>query len=241
MLTSRLHNFAFYDPLTGLANRLRFLQTLNETILSKEKLHSALSLIDIDHFAETNDALGHHFGDLLLCAVALRLSKYFGDGFQLARVGSDTFALLGPESMVRPESIIALFTSPFKVDNQDVQLSATIGLIKLCDYEGDGSEALKDSNIALKRAKTHQRAGYTYFTRNMGVEIRERVRMMHALREAFESQHFIFSLSASVKYAQWQSGRSRSIVALENRRWPLHSTRPVHSDCRIFWFNCGDW
>ncbi|MBX9900741.1 MAG: DUF3369 domain-containing protein, partial [Burkholderiaceae bacterium] len=59
MLTSRLHNFAFYDPLTGLANRLRLLQILNETLQTERKEHKALSLIDIDHFAETNDALGH--------------------------------------------------------------------------------------------------------------------------------------------------------------------------------------
>jgi predicted signal transduction protein with EAL and GGDEF domain len=55
-----------------------------------------------------------------------------------------------------------------------VQLTATIGLIKLDEYDSDASEALKDTNIALKRAKTSQRGGYEYFTRSMGVEIRER-------------------------------------------------------------------
>ncbi|HTD04898.1 DUF3369 domain-containing protein, partial [Undibacterium sp.] len=69
MLASRLHNYAFYDPLTGLSNRLKLLQTLNETLLSPLRAQSTLSLIDIDHFAETNDALGHQFGDMLLCSV----------------------------------------------------------------------------------------------------------------------------------------------------------------------------
>ncbi|BBB60226.1 diguanylate cyclase [Undibacterium sp. KW1] len=188
MLTSRLHNYAFYDPLTGLANRLKLLQTLNETLMTSLKNHSSLSLIDIDHFAETNDALGHQFGDQLLYSVAQRLVANFGDHCQLARVGSDTFALLGDEGLVCPDKILALFNSPFDVDQQDVQLSATIGLIKLDDYESDGSEALKDTNIALKRAKMNRRGGYEYFTRNMGVEIRERVLLMHALRAAFEQK-----------------------------------------------------
>jgi len=132
--------------------------------------------------------LGHQFGDLLLYAVAQRLFNHFGTQCQLARVGSDTFALLGDQDLVNPDTILKLFTTPFQVDHQDVQLSATIGLIKLGDYEGDGSEALKDTNIALKRAKTNQRGGYEYFTRSMGVEIRERVLLMHALRAAFEHE-----------------------------------------------------
>ncbi|MFZ6863098.1 bifunctional diguanylate cyclase/phosphodiesterase [Undibacterium sp. Ji67W] len=188
VLNSRLHNYAFYDLLTGLANRLKLLQTLNETLASDLKTRSALSLIDIDHFAETNDALGHQFGDLLLTAVAKRLFKTFGNTCQIARVGSDTFALLGDQYQVCPDNILALFNTPFEVDLQDVQLTATIGLIKLDEYDGDASEALKDTNIALKRAKTHQRGGYEYFTRNMGVEIRERVLLMHALRAAFEHE-----------------------------------------------------
>ncbi len=188
MLTSRLHDQAFYDPLTGLSNRLKLLQSLHQTLINSGKNHSTLSLIDIDHFAETNDALGHQFGDLLLTAVANRLQDAFNSATDLARVGSDTFALLGDDADVTPQSILELFTKPFHVDQQDVQLSATVGLIQLNDYDGDSSDALKDTNIALKRAKTSQRGGYEYFTRNMGVEIRERVMLMHDLRSAFERE-----------------------------------------------------
>ncbi|MBY0573555.1 MAG: EAL domain-containing protein [Undibacterium sp.] len=188
MLTSRLHQYAYFDPLTGLANRLKLLQTLSETLLSPLKEMSVLSLIDIDHFAETNDALGHQFGDLLLCVVAKRLLDHFGSSCHLARVGGDTFALLGNEDIVEPNIILHIFHLPFKVDNQDVQLSSTIGLIRLEKYDGGSSDALKDTNIALKRAKANQRSSYSYFTIGMGVEIRERVRMMHALRAAFENE-----------------------------------------------------
>jgi diguanylate cyclase (GGDEF)-like protein len=188
MLTSRLHKYAYFDPLTGLANRLKLLQTLSETLQSGNEEGIVLSLVDIDHFAETNDALGHQFGDMLLCAVAKRLLSHFGTSCHLARVGGDTFALLGIESLVSPENISKVFQLPFDVDNQEVQLSATIGLVRLENYEGGSADALKDTNIALKRAKAHQRASHSYFTVDMGVEIRERVRMMHALRAAFENE-----------------------------------------------------
>ena len=189
MLASRLHRFAYFDQLTGLANRLKLLLNVQESMQSSNKENNVLSLIDIDHFAETNDALGHQFGDLLLCAVAQRLLERFGSSCHLARVGSDTFALFGDEKIVSPEIILDLFTQAFDVDNHKVQLSATIGLVKLDNYEGDSSDALKDTNIALKRAKTHQRSGYSYFTRSMGVEIRNRVHMMHELRIAIEQNH----------------------------------------------------
>ncbi len=225
MLTSRLHSYAFYDPLTGLANRLKLLQTLNETLQSPLKKQSALSLIDIDHFAETNDALGHQFGDMLLCAVAQRLTKHFGNDCQLARVGSDTFALLGDEEMVCPDAILALFHPPVQVDRQDVQLSATIGLVALGDYDGDGSEALKDTNIALKRAKSHQRGGFVYFTRDMGVEIRERVRLMHALRSAFESEKLFLVFQPQV---DMRNGRVVGAEAL--LRWKTDEGKFIPPD-----------
>lgn len=243
MLNSRLHNYAFYDPLTGLSNRLKLLQILNEILQSPLKQKSTLSLIDIDHFAETNDALGHQFGDLLLCAVAQRLVSHYGKDCQLARVGSDTFALLGNESLVRPETILALFTLPFDVDNQVVQLSATIGLVKLIDCDRDGSEALKDTNIALKRAKTHQRSGYTYFTRDMGVEIRERVRMMHALRGAFESERLFLVFQPQVDMRTGQALGAEALL-----RWKTEEGNFVPPDQFIpiaeysgLIVNIGEW
>ncbi len=225
MLTSKLHKFAYFDPLTGLANRLRLLQTLNETLSAPIKDKSVLSLIDIDHFAETNDALGHQFGDMLLCAVANRLLDHFGTACHLARVGGDTFALLGNEYLVCPENIARVFHHPFNVDKQDVQLSSTIGLVRLGNYDGGSSDALKDTNIALKRAKSHQRSSYTYFTVDMGVEIRERVRMMHALRAAFENERLFVVYQPQI---DMRTGRAVGAEAL--LRWKTEDGQFVPPD-----------
>ncbi|UGQ48462.1 EAL domain-containing response regulator [Massilia endophytica] len=184
-LLSHLHKAAFYDSLSKLPNRTRLIEILDATLSGPARDDATLSLVDLDHFAETNDALGHEFGDTLLVAVANRLQTSLGQQLTVARIGGDIFGVLGDASQVHPEAILELFQRPFSIEGQDVRLSATLGLVRLCEHDGNGSDALKDADIALKRAKSQQRAGHFYFTRSMGVEIRERVRMMHALRKAY--------------------------------------------------------
>ncbi|QDZ30564.1 EAL domain-containing protein [Noviherbaspirillum sp. UKPF54] len=188
LLMSRLHTSAFYDPLTKLPNRTRLKEMLDAALAAPSRAEATLALVDIDHFAETNDALGHQFGDSLLLGVAARLQSELGDSLVVGRVGGDTFAVLGNAALVNPDLILDLFDKPFHIDGQEVQLSATAGLVNLHDYEGCGADALKDADIALKRAKLLQRAGHFYFSRSMGVDIRERVRLMHALRSALEAK-----------------------------------------------------
>jgi diguanylate cyclase (GGDEF)-like protein len=190
VLVSRLHNFAFYDELSKLPNRTRLVDIIDETLSTTLNTTASnditLALVDIDHFAEINDALGHQFGDLLLIAVAARLQSRLGDQLIVARVGGDTFSVLGGGAQVNPAMIGALFNAPFCIDGQEVQISATVGLLRLSDHTGGGADAIKNANIALKRAKMQQRSGHFYFSSGMATESRERVQMMHALRAAFE-------------------------------------------------------
>ncbi len=119
----------------------------------------------------------------------------------MARVGSDTFGVLGSASHVNPAMIQSQFGAPFSINGQEVQLSATAGLVRLQDYEGGGAEALKDGDIALKRAKLQQRTGHFYFSRSMAVDIRERVRMMYALRAAFEAKRLFLVYQPQIELA----------------------------------------
>lgn len=198
MLLTRLHDFAFHDPLTKFPNRRRLKELLKEALLSEDKDDTTLALVDIDHFAETNDAFGHQFGDTLLLGVAARLQACFCEKLIIGRVGGDTFGIIGDSKQVNPSVLLGLFETPFSIDGHNIQLSATIGLVRLADYENLDADALKDADIALKRAKLQQRAGHFYFSRSMGVDIRERVRMMHALRNAFSKKELFLTYQPQI-------------------------------------------
>lgn len=216
MLVTNLHNSAFYDSLTKLPNRNRLKEIIDESLLSTIKNPVTLALIDIDHFAETNDTLGHQFGDLLLLAVAARLQSCMGSKLVVARVGGDTFGVLGDDMQVNPTTVLTQFERPFNLDGQNVQLSATIGLVRLSEHEGRGVEALKNAHIALKRAKLQQRSGHFYFSRDMGIDIRERVNMMHALRTTFEEKRLFVAYQPQINLATRKPSGAEALL-----RWQL--------------------
>lgn len=228
-LVAHLHDSAFHDKLTGMPNRCRLVELVGAALDQPNGADTTLALIDIDHFSETNDALGHQFGDLLLVAVSQRLAALliFGQhpGMSVARVGPDIFGVLGPAAAVSPALLHQLFDAPYSIDGQHVQLSATIGLVRLLEHDGHGADALKDADIALKRAKSQQRSGHFYFTRSMGVEIRERVRMMHALRLGFQQGELYLMYQPQVELVS-----RRPIGAEALLRWTTRGGEQIMPD-----------
>jgi len=225
-LLTDLQRAAFYDPLTGLPNRTRLVELIDEGITrNADMADEVLCLVDLDHFAEINDALGHQFGDALLVAVAQRLRALLDPRLQLARIGSDIFCVLGDSAEVDPEAIRALFAAPFSIEGQDLQVSITLGLVRLLEHDGSGADALKDADIALKRAKSRQRGGHFYFSRGMGVEIRERVRLMHALRSGFARGELFLAFQPQVEL-----GAHRPFGAEALLRWRTEDGRLVPPD-----------
>ncbi|HEV7855689.1 MAG TPA: EAL domain-containing protein, partial [Herminiimonas sp.] len=225
MLVTHLHNSAFYDSLTKLPNRTRLKEIIDDSLLSAKSKPVTLALVDIDHFAETNDTLGHQFGDLLLLAVAARLQSRLGDRLTVARVSGDTFGVMGDDLQVNPAAILAQFERPFSIDGQDVQMSATVGLVRLSEHEGRGVEALKNAHIALKRAKLHQRTGHFYFSHNMGIDIRERVNMMHALRTAFEEKSLFVAYQPQIDLVTRLPVGAEALL-----RWPMQDGTMIPPD-----------
>jgi len=224
-LVTHLNQSAFHDPLTGLPNRTRMVELVDATLAAPARGAAALALVDLDHFAETNDALGHHFGDLLLVAVGQRLTSRLASGLEIGRIGSDIFCVLGQAGDVEPVGIQALFREPFRIDGQDVQVSCTLGLVRLHEHDGSGADALKDADIALKRAKLRQRGDHFYFSRSMGVEIRERVRMMHALRSGFQRGQLFLHYQPQVDLAT-----NRPFGAEALLRWRQEDGRLIPPD-----------
>lgn len=183
-----LDDLAFYDRLSRLPNRNRFIDLVDEQLKQAGGKDHVIAILDIDDFAEVNDALGHQQGDRLLQAVAERLRSRLGQDVLLARIGGDTFGLMGRVSALYPFGLLDLFHEAFSVLDGSMVVTATLGLVRLSDVRGGGLDALKDANIALKRAKKNRRGSYVLYSPEMGFDIRERVRMLRGLRSAVDNE-----------------------------------------------------
>jgi len=186
-LMQRLHEFAFYDQLVGLPNRASFVDALDRQIAAGAEGH-ALALVDIDDFSATNDVMGHRFGDLLLNAVAQRLRESLPPQTVLARIGSDTFGVLGRQDVVNPDALMAAARVPLSIEGIAHKLSITCGYVQLQVDANAGVDLLKDASIALKRAKKDHKGHYVTFSAHLGAEARARALMLAELRAAFEAE-----------------------------------------------------
>ncbi|CAN5866088.1 EAL domain-containing protein [soil metagenome] len=207
-LVNQLKKYAYHDQLLLLPNRLRFIEHIDNVLLSAAT-QQMLVLIDIDDFAAINDVLGHHYGDLLLRAVATRLQQDLGSRVFLARISGDVFGLLGLEATLRPDTIQHLFIAPFSIEQTAHAVSVSIGMVALDGYHQSGADALKDASIALKRTKGHQRGSHTLFTRAMGIQMRERARLMQHLHKAFDAERLFLAYQPQVDL------QTRDIIGFE--------------------------
>ncbi len=190
VLFERLRKAAYTDSLTGLVNRTALIDAIDQRLIVEGGAGQALALIDIDQFSAFNDLFGHRYGDRLLQAVARRVEETFGQAMQclVARVSNDTFAVLGPDSLIVPAALQSVFSTPFAFDEGEQALSVSLGLLHLVDSSGTGgADCLKDAWIGIRRAKALGQGQHVWYSRAIGTETRERTRLLNALRQEFES------------------------------------------------------
>jgi diguanylate cyclase (GGDEF)-like protein len=185
LLHERMYSLAYEDQLLGVANRNRFLELLQDQI--DQVGSGTVAVIDLDDFAGDNAMFGHEFGDALLKTFAQRLADTFGPQVGLARLSSDTFALVGSEQQITPEVLALCSSAVLQVLNQTVTVSATCGLVRIQNGSKSGAELLKQAYVALKLAKTQHRGDSMYYSEAMGTDATERSTLLRRLREAFES------------------------------------------------------
>ncbi|MDD0813577.1 EAL domain-containing protein [Curvibacter sp. HBC28] len=186
-LFDRLRSVAFEDRQLGIPNRSALIQHLDALVNEDQLAGVVLAKIDVDQFAETNDMFGHRYGDLLLGAMARRLSERLADRCFIARVAGNTFAVVGCHEVVCPEVLKPLFDEAFVVENIDRRLSVCMSLVRCEDAPVlNGNELLKDASIAMKRAKAAGQGRIEYFTPALGADSKERTRLLHGLHRAFD-------------------------------------------------------
>jgi len=211
-LLERLNFVAYHDPLTGLPNRARFFVDL-ASAGARSLTDQVACLLDIVHFNDVNNALGHGVGDQLLVAIARRLAYTCGDG-RVARIGADRFGLLGSATSLAPERLLTMLGEPFVAGEHVLPLTFTIGACRITGRT-DGDILYKRADMALTQARHSPNTRYLEFTPDMEESTHWRLDVIRRLRHDFLAGRL------AVWYQPQVSLADDGVVGLEAlARWP---------------------
>jgi diguanylate cyclase (GGDEF)-like protein/PAS domain S-box-containing protein len=222
-----LKYLAHYDGLTGLPNRTLFYKSLEKTLAhdSENGWQVAVMFIDLDHFKNVNDSLGHVLGDELLVQFSNRLVQCVGIRDIVGRLGGDEFALIllmrngTQRAALVADKIRDALRVPFKLNGHEVSVTASIGITIHPDDASHPDALLKYADTAMYRAKLAGRNTSRFFTAQMNADVSARSAMEAALRKAVENDEFVLFYQPKVHI---DSGRIVGLEAL--LRWE----RPGH-------------
>ncbi|WP_243651097.1 putative bifunctional diguanylate cyclase/phosphodiesterase [Rubrivivax gelatinosus] len=198
-ITARKHaeenvrRLAYYDPLTGLPNRAllqqRAAQALQIAVRHGETV--ALMFLDLDHFKNVNDTLGHPVGDRLLVALAQRMRPVLRDQDTLARVGGDEFVLVLPGTDAAGATHVAhkllqIVQEPLQLEGHELTVTPSIGVAIFPTDAADYDTLFAFADAAMYRAKMSGRATFSFYTAEMQAQMARTLRVENALRRALE-------------------------------------------------------
>jgi len=237
---NRIRYLAFHDPLTSLANQGRFREVLAQTVSRSQKHHTqvALLFVGLDRFKRINDTFGHEIGDAILKVAAERTDWCLEQATRhpdrhpqavLSRFGGDEFTVLletgdGADGATKlAHAIMERLAEPFRVRNEEVYLTASIG-IALCPGDADsGDELMKNANAALRHAKAEGRNGFRFYTPIMNADAHRRLALESDLQRALSRDEFILHFQPKVDMI---SGQVVGMEALVRWRHPRLGTVP---------------
>ncbi|MEA5549839.1 EAL domain-containing protein [Anabaena cylindrica UHCC 0172] len=207
---SQLVEMAFQDPLTKLPNRALLMERLWQAIKEKESnpdYQFSVFYLDCDRFKIINDSLGHPVGDELLIAVSQRLKSLLHPEDVLARLGGDEFVLLltrlsDPVTVIHiAEEISSHFAHPFYLQEREVFLSFSIGIVADCSTYSEPDALLRDADIAMYQAKSAGKDKYEIFAPAMHQTACERLQMETDLRKAIQQKEFVLNYQPIINLA----------------------------------------
>lgn len=189
----RMHYLANYDPLTGLPNRAQFIEHISYfiNVAKHQKGEFAIMFLDLDHFKDINDLLGHSIGDILLVDLAKRIQECIREEDTVSRLGGDEFIFMLPNITTQgvvniAEKLLEEITKPFLIEENELIVTASIGITM---YPIDGIEhdtLLKNADTAMYQAKLNGRNNFRFFTKTMQESLTRNIQLTNALRHALE-------------------------------------------------------
>ena len=196
---SELSFLAHYDPLTSLPNRILLHEHLKLSLhrATKQKTQAALLVIDLDHFKIINESLGHALGDELLKQIIARIQQVIEPQNTLSRFGGDEFAMVcdnccdSVQAANMAERILALFKQPFVVVQQDIFMSASIGICMYPDSGRTAEEVFRYAETALSKAKENERGTYAFYDTVLTEAAASKLRIAGELRTAIDEGQLV--------------------------------------------------
>lgn len=205
-----IRNLAHNDPLTGLPNRLLFLDRLGQAIerARRTRQQLAVMVVDLDRFKLINESLGLDKGDRVLRAVAARIGHSLRKSDTVARPGSDEFLILAPATEGAEgagkvaQKTLECLQAPFQINGDEPTVAASIG-IALFPFDGDDpDQLLKNAGTALARAKEQGSNGYQFYTTDMNAKAYQRLVLESRLRKAVERGELLLHFQPLVHIAE---------------------------------------
>ena len=248
----QLAHQAFHDALTGLPNRVLFLERVERAVERanrRDDYRFAVLMVDLDRFKLVNDSLGHQAGDKLLMAAARRMESCVRAVDTVARLGGDEFALLleeytSPHDVTRvAQRIHEIMTRPFSVDDNDVVCGASIGIVMKTKSYTQAEDILRDADIAMYRAKSQGKAQYKVFNRKMHEQATEFLQLESELREALIKEDLAVHYQPIVAVADQGLRGFEALVRWNHpRRGPVSPARfiPVAEETGLI-LHLGQW
>ncbi len=242
---------ANFDALTSLPNRRMFRDRLEQEIRKLERtgLSLAVMFLDLDHFKEVNDTMGHDKGDDLLKAVAVRLKGCVRETDTVARLGGDEFVVLLSEmdgitnSKRIAENILTQLIKPFELGAEPIYISASIGITLYPSDAIDFDSLLKNADQAMYVAKAAGRNRYSYFTPSMQVAAQSRMRLANDLRHAAERNEFKLVYQPIIEMATGKILKAEALIRWHHPQLGLISPNefiPIAEDTGLI-YELGEW
>ena len=186
------------DPVTGLANRLGFHERLQQALDRAARYDEAFAVlfIDLDHFKNVNDTLGHSAGDELLRIIGRRLSACVRKSDTVARLGGDEFTVIllnlkDPELIARvAQKLVRTLSQPYSIHGRDFYLSASLGIACFPDDGSDVEILVRNADIAMYEVKKNGRNGFHFYTKSLSDRAIERIELEDDLRKGLTQGQF---------------------------------------------------